>query len=311
MSADCNHDRSRERGPLTVAAFMDLALYHPSSATTPAPPNVPAARAIFLPASMSARCSASCSKSRSPRWRAFSRRGDAPDPRSVRSRRSGAGNGRLVGGHPARAQRGAIPTLYGRIAAASRRSERRRSGRAGAPSSATLPIVSRPRPTSCPSVRRRALANELLDAMPVHQVVMRADGLREVYVTADRLIPGPVHASCEGPPSTPALAEYLDRLDVTLEPGWRVEINLRARDWMSRGGAAGSARLRHPDRLRPRSARALLGVARRRHADDVRAAHDQRARVIGECPPWLRDPASRTSPRTSTSRRPQAAEAEG
>jgi SAM-dependent MidA family methyltransferase len=36
----------------------------------------------------------------------------------------------------------------------------------------------------------------------------------------------------EGPPSTPALASYLDRLNVTLEPGWRVEINLRAIDWI-------------------------------------------------------------------------------
>ena len=36
----------------------------------------------------------------------------------------------------------------------------------------------------------------------------------------------------EGPPSTPALEEYLDRLGVALEPGWRVEINLRAVDWI-------------------------------------------------------------------------------
>ena len=36
----------------------------------------------------------------------------------------------------------------------------------------------------------------------------------------------------EGPLSTPALADYLDRLDITLEPGWRAEINLRAVDWI-------------------------------------------------------------------------------
>ena len=72
------------------------------------------------------------------------------------------------------------------------------------------------------------VANELLDALPVHQVVMRAGGLREVYVDVcdDRLI------TCEGPLSTPALAGYLDRLGVVLEPGWRVEINLRALDWI-------------------------------------------------------------------------------
>ena len=72
------------------------------------------------------------------------------------------------------------------------------------------------------------IANELLDALPVHQVVMRDEGLREIYVTTDdgRL------TTVEGRPSTPALAEYLDRLGVVLEPGWRVEINLRAVDWI-------------------------------------------------------------------------------
>ena len=72
------------------------------------------------------------------------------------------------------------------------------------------------------------IANELLDAMPVHQVVMREDGLREVYVTAG----SPSLALVEGPPSTPALAGYLERVGVVLQPGWRVEINLRAIEWM-------------------------------------------------------------------------------
>ena len=71
------------------------------------------------------------------------------------------------------------------------------------------------------------VANELLDAFPVHQVVMREDGLKEIYVAAGR-----GRTSVEGPPSTPELQEYLDRLGVRLEPGWRVEINLRAVDWI-------------------------------------------------------------------------------
>jgi SAM-dependent MidA family methyltransferase len=110
------------------------------------------------------------------------------------------------------------------------------------------------------------IANELLDALPVHQVVMRADGLREIYVglqsqvvrrqspvtsrqsrivghqpTEDSRLPTedsrlPTEdwrlTTTEGPPSTPELAAYLARLGVTLEPGWRVEINLRAVDWI-------------------------------------------------------------------------------
>lgn len=82
------------------------------------------------------------------------------------------------------------------------------------------------------------IANELIDAFPVHQVVMREDGLREVFVAqpvaggdrkTQRLAPLRL---IEGPPSTPALAAYLERLGVALEPGWRVEINLRAVDWI-------------------------------------------------------------------------------
>jgi SAM-dependent MidA family methyltransferase len=81
------------------------------------------------------------------------------------------------------------------------------------------------------------IANELLDAFPVHQVVMRPGGLREVYVdlaadSSHGSRSDPRLVTREGPLSTPALAGYLCRLDITLEPGWRVEINLRAVDWI-------------------------------------------------------------------------------
>jgi SAM-dependent MidA family methyltransferase len=72
------------------------------------------------------------------------------------------------------------------------------------------------------------LANELLDAMPVHQVAMRRSGLREVYVDASQ---GALR-TIEGPLSTPELPAYLSRLGMSLEPGWRVEINLRACEWI-------------------------------------------------------------------------------
>jgi SAM-dependent MidA family methyltransferase len=73
------------------------------------------------------------------------------------------------------------------------------------------------------------VANELLDSLPVHQVMMRAEGLREVYVddSPDRGL-----TTCEGSPSSHALAGYLARLGVDLQPGWRAEINLRAERWM-------------------------------------------------------------------------------
>jgi SAM-dependent MidA family methyltransferase len=78
------------------------------------------------------------------------------------------------------------------------------------------------------------VANELFDAMPAHQVVMRAGGLREVYVEAS----GDHLATREGPLSTVRLQHYFDDLGIALEPGWRAEVSLAAYDWMREAAAA-------------------------------------------------------------------------
>ena len=72
------------------------------------------------------------------------------------------------------------------------------------------------------------VANELLDAMPVHQVVMREDGLREIYVDHA----GGELVAREGPLSTPRLSQYFADLGIVLEPGWRAEVGLAAIDWV-------------------------------------------------------------------------------
>ncbi|HSK10289.1 MAG TPA: SAM-dependent methyltransferase [Vicinamibacterales bacterium] len=79
-----------------------------------------------------------------------------------------------------------------------------------------------------PAVAGIILANELLDALPLHLVVMRGNGLREVRVglSGDRL------NTCEAPPSTPALEAYLAEVGARLEPGWFAEINLAAAAWV-------------------------------------------------------------------------------
>ena len=141
---------------------------------------------------------------------------------------AGAGNGRLSA-DILRSTARRDPALYTRDAVAPGRCERQRPRRATRPSWARLPIVLRRRRKPLPETFEGVLlANELLDALPVHQVVMRDDGLREVYVTAGdhglRL--------AEGPVSTRELVTYFERLGATLEPGWRVEVNLRAREWL-------------------------------------------------------------------------------
>lgn len=75
-------------------------------------------------------------------------------------------------------------------------------------------------------------ANELLDALPVHIVVMRGDGLKEVFVDErdGELV------EIEAAPSTPALQAYLDRGRIDLQPGGRAEINLAADRWIASAG---------------------------------------------------------------------------
>ena len=81
----------------------------------------------------------------------------------------------------------------------------------------------------CPASFEGVLvANELLDAHAGHQVVMREDGLREIYV-------GPSTRRRRQPASRAKVRRRRRRwptisiaLGVTLEPGWRAEINLRA-----------------------------------------------------------------------------------
>ncbi len=80
-------------------------------------------------------------------------------------------------------------------------------------------------------------SNELVDALPVHQVVMTESGLQEVFVTlADNPDSSPTEIL--GSPSTPRLADYfafvgIDLADPQYAPGYRTEVHLAALDWMA------------------------------------------------------------------------------
>ncbi|MDT5158320.1 MAG: hypothetical protein QOH51_2677 [Acidobacteriota bacterium] len=75
-------------------------------------------------------------------------------------------------------------------------------------------------------------SNELLDALPVHRVLVSEGGLRESYVGLDD--DGGGFAFVEGNLSTPGLAEYFERMNVTLAEGQVAEVNLEAVEWMAR-----------------------------------------------------------------------------
>ncbi|MBE9248546.1 class I SAM-dependent methyltransferase [Dolichospermum sp. LEGE 00240] len=89
-------------------------------------------------------------------------------------------------------------------------------------------------------------SNELVDAFPVHQFILAAGELREIYVTLAELnreiseiqiIRDPLFMEVIGEPSTPQLGEYfklvgIDLSQNTYENGYRSEINLAALNWL-------------------------------------------------------------------------------
>lgn len=80
------------------------------------------------------------------------------------------------------------------------------------------------------------LANEFVDALPVHRVVGQADrSLLERYVRWDD--ERDCFAEELGPPSTPRLAAALAAGGVTLTAGQSAEVNLAAADWLAEAAA--------------------------------------------------------------------------
>src|SRR2546422_7306125 len=77
------------------------------------------------------------------------------------------------------------------------------------------------------------LSNELVDAFPVHRVVKRPLGLREIFVGWD----GSRFIEIEAPPCSAALEAYFARLGISLEVGQQAEVNLKALEWMRQAGA--------------------------------------------------------------------------
>ncbi|MFQ5455023.1 MAG: class I SAM-dependent methyltransferase [Nitrospirota bacterium] len=76
------------------------------------------------------------------------------------------------------------------------------------------------------------LSNELIDAFPVHIIVIKGGGLKEVYVD----LKGENLAEILDEPSTNELSLYLKRLNISLNKGYRTEINLNSIKWIRETG---------------------------------------------------------------------------
>lgn len=85
---------------------------------------------------------------------------------------------------------------------------------------------------SAASITGCLFSNELIDALPVHQVVVKDGVLQEVYVSIDS---NNQLQEVLATPSTPRLLEYFEQAEVPIlsyEDGYRTEVNLAAIDWL-------------------------------------------------------------------------------
>jgi SAM-dependent MidA family methyltransferase len=228
-------DRIRQSGPLTVAEFVDQALYHEQLGYYARAGQRSGRDGDFITSvdvgPVFGELLAAQFAEMWSRLSAAPAQADAAGAGRFDLVEAAAGNGRL-----ARDILDAAAVRHRDFYAAAslhliERSPRARAAQAGVlgPHRSCLASSSAELPDRIDGV---IYANELLDAMAPHLVVMRADGLREVYVDAD----GDRLTTREDVVSSSRIPEYLDRVGARLQPGWFAEVNLAAADWVRQAG---------------------------------------------------------------------------
>lgn len=217
-------ERIRAQGPVTVAEFMDAALYHPTCGYySTASHRSGRAGDFYTSVDVGPLFGEIVAAQLDEMRRALP---VSPDTLCDLVE-AGAGDGRLAR-DVLDAARAEFPALY----AALRVTLVERSARARACHASTLGVHTARLRGSQGGLPDRIhgviVANELLDALPVHVVVARPDGLREVYVTER----GGVFVEVEGKLSDDRIEPHLARAGIRLEAGARCDVGLAACDWI-------------------------------------------------------------------------------
>lgn len=231
------HGEIADGGPITFARFMDLALYDPDGGYYRAETARPGRDGDFLTAPEAHPIfGAAIARAVADAWDRLGR----PDPFVLRE--YGAGTGTLAvaildGVRTERPDLGAA-IRYEPVEVEANRldvlAERLTKAGHGATLNAADPGTDAT--AAARDVRPIAgfvVANEVLDALPTHRLVLRGGVLREVMVGSH----GGTFVDVEADPSTPALAARLSAEGVTLTDGQRVEICLELDAWVRRVAA--------------------------------------------------------------------------
>jgi SAM-dependent MidA family methyltransferase len=216
-------------GAMTFARFMDLALYDADGGYYRAAAARPGRDGDFLTAPEAHPIFGSAlARAVMDTWDRL----DRPDPFILRE--YGAGTGVLAGAilDAVRSERPELRATirYQPIEVEPRRLEAiaARLAAAGHADALVPPTVPDDRP-----IEGMILANEVLDALPTHRVVVRDGVLREVMVGSK----GGAFVDVEADPSTPALAARLAADEVTLAGGQQGEICLALDPWVAKAAA--------------------------------------------------------------------------
>lgn len=220
-------ERIRREGPITFAQFMQACLYHPEHGYYSRQADTPGKGDYFTSPDLGPVFARLLARQFGEMWAALGR------PPQFDLVECGAGRGRLAeqvltAAHEQ--QERFFNALH--ITLVETSPARRAAAQASLKHFGERVAVYEQLPPG--SVVGCVFSNELLDALPVHRVVQRADGLREIYVAErkDKLV------EQEGELSAAAVADYLERYATPLEAGQLAEAHLAALAWLERAAAA-------------------------------------------------------------------------
>ena len=218
------HGEIERGGPITFARFMELALYDPAGGYYRAEASRPGRDGDFLTAPETHPIfGAAVARGLAEIWERLGR----PDPFVLRE--YGAGTGTLALSMLAGLERDRSPLAarlrYDPIEIEPRRLETIRARFAAI---GRTDVLVEPRASGQP-ILGVELANEVLDALPTHRVILRDGVLRELLVGSfdDRFM------NVEADLSTPAIAERLAVEKISLVEGQRAEICLALEPWLA------------------------------------------------------------------------------
>ncbi len=221
-------DEIASDGPMTFARFMDLALYEPDHGYYATGSRGPGRTSDFMTAPESHPIFGwTVARQLEEVWERLGR------PTDFTVREHGAGSGALAAGIVDGLARSGSPlrtTIRYRIA--ERAADRERQVRARLAAVGAADVLEPD--DGCPIVGA-VIANEVVDALPVHRIVGARDGdVRELFVAVG---PDGAFESTEGAPSTPDLAARLTAEGIHLEVGQLAEVCLETDGWVASAAA--------------------------------------------------------------------------